>query len=45
MRHGFAWLTPYFGPYVASLAFAIAFVAFWWLAMLVLDRRRIYSTI
>ncbi len=30
-QHGFAgWMTPRFGPYVPSLAFALAFVALWW---------------
>jgi len=39
---GFAWMTPYVGPYVPSLAFAIAFVALWWMVVSVLDRRKIY---
>jgi predicted acyltransferase len=43
--NGFAWMTFYFGPFVPSLAFAIAFVAFWWLVAVVLDRRRIYFKI
>lgn len=30
-QHGFAgWMTPRFGPYLPSLAFALAFVALWW---------------
>ena len=29
-RHGFAWMTPYTGPWLPSLAFALAFVALWW---------------
>ncbi|HJW07923.1 MAG TPA: DUF5009 domain-containing protein, partial [Rhodanobacter sp.] len=42
-RHGFAdWLTPRFGPYIPSLAFALAFVALWWLIVWAMDRRRIY---
>jgi predicted acyltransferase len=42
-RHGFAsWITPLAGPYVASLAWAIAFVALWWGIVYVMDRRRIY---
>lgn len=45
-RHGFAdWMTPRFGPYVPSLAFALAFVAIWWLVVRVLDARRIYFKI
>lgn len=39
-RAGFAdWMTPRFGPYLPSLAFAVAFVAFWWLVARALDRR------
>jgi predicted acyltransferase len=38
---GFAWMTPYTGPYVPSTAFAVAYVMFWWLVVLVLDRRGI----
>jgi predicted acyltransferase len=34
-----SWITPNFGPYVASLAFAIVFVLFWWLVMWWMDRR------
>lgn len=42
-ERGFAgWLTPLAGPYVASLAWAIAFVAFWWVIVWAMDRRRIY---
>lgn len=45
-RHGFAdWMTPRFGPYVPSLAYALAFVAFWWVVMRVLDARRVYVKI
>ena len=36
------WITPLAGPFVASLAYAIAFVALWWLIVYALDRRRIY---
>jgi predicted acyltransferase len=39
-RTGFAgWMTPRFGPYLPSLLFAVAFVAFWWVVMRGLDRR------
>ncbi|GAA0247005.1 acyltransferase family protein [Rhodanobacter caeni] len=42
-QHLFAdWMTPRFGPYVPSLAFAIAFVTVWWLIVWAMDRRRIY---
>ena len=42
-EHGFAgWMTPLFGPYVPSVAYGLVFVAFWWLVVLWLDRRRIY---
>lgn len=41
--YGFArWMTPHFGPYVPSLAFALAFTAFWWLIAWGLDRRALY---
>ena len=37
---GFAgWMTPRFGPYLPSLAFALAFVGFWWLVVRWMDRR------
>jgi predicted acyltransferase len=36
------WMTPRFGPYVPSLAFAVVFVAFWWLVVWAMDRRSIY---
>lgn len=39
------WMTPLFGPYVPSLAFALSFVLVWWLAMRWLDLRRIYFKI
>ena len=38
-RHGFAWLTPWFSPEGASLAYALAFTAFWWVLMRILARR------
>ncbi|RCS28656.1 DUF1624 domain-containing protein [Rhodanobacter denitrificans] len=42
-QHLFAgWMTPRFGPYVASLAFAVVFVALWWLIVWAMDRRRVY---
>lgn len=45
-RHVFAdWMTPRFGPYVPSLAFALAFVALWWGVVKWLDLRRIYFKI
>lgn len=45
-RHGFAdWMTPRFGPYLPSLAFALAFVALWWAVVKLLDARRIYFKI
>lgn len=36
------WMTPRLGPYLPSLAFAVVFVALWWLIVYALDRRRIY---
>jgi predicted acyltransferase len=45
-RHAFAdWMTPRFGPYLPSLAFALAFVALWWGVVRWLDARRIYFKI
>lgn len=42
-QHLFAgWMTPRFGPCIPSLAFAVVFVAVWWLIVLALDRRHIY---
>lgn len=39
-RIGFAdWMTPRFGPYLPSLAFALAFVALWWGIVHWMDRR------
>jgi predicted acyltransferase len=37
-----AWTQWHFDPRLASLAYAIAFVALWWLIVLFMDRRRIY---
>lgn len=45
-RDGFAdWMTPRFGPYVPSLAYALCFVGLWWIVMRVLDARRVYFKI
>lgn len=42
-RNVFAgWMAPRFGPYVPSLAYAVAFVAVWWLIVWAMDRRRIH---
>jgi predicted acyltransferase len=42
-QHLFAsWITPSAGPYIASLSWAIVFVAVWWLIVYMMDRRRIY---
>jgi len=42
-QHLFAgWITPLAGPYVASLAFAVVFVALWWMIVYAMDRRKIY---
>lgn len=42
-EQGFArWIAPWGGEELASLAFAIAFVAFWWAIVWWMDRRRIY---
>ena len=39
-RTGFTdWMTPLTGPYVPSLAFALTFVALWWLVVWWMDRR------
>ncbi|MEO8365293.1 MAG: heparan-alpha-glucosaminide N-acetyltransferase domain-containing protein [Pseudoxanthomonas sp.] len=39
-RLGFSnWMTPHFGPYLPSLAFALAFVGFWWVVVRGMDRR------
>ncbi len=39
------FITPRAGPYVASLAFAVLFVAFWWIIVWIMDRRRWYLKI
>lgn len=45
-RHAFAdWMTPRFGPYLPSLAYALCFVAVWWIVVRVLDARRVYFKI
>ncbi len=36
------WMTPRFGLYAASLAWALAFTGFWWFVAWGLDRRRVY---
>ncbi|GAB3040301.1 heparan-alpha-glucosaminide N-acetyltransferase domain-containing protein [Oleiagrimonas citrea] len=42
-RYGFAdWIAPLAGPRMASLAFAVAFTALWWLIVWTMDRRRLY---
>lgn len=42
-RVGFSgWMTPRFGPYLPSLAFALAFVALWWGVVRWMDRRQWY---
>jgi predicted acyltransferase len=42
-QNGFAdWMTPRFGPYAPSLAFALAFVGVWWLVVWAMDRRGWY---
>lgn len=45
-QRGFAdWMTPRFGAYVPSLAFALAFVGVWWLVVWGLDRRGWYMKV
>lgn len=42
-QHAFAsWITPLAGPYVASLAYALAFVAVWWVVVYAMDRKQVY---
>lgn len=36
------WISPLAGPNVASLAFAIVFVAVWWVIVYAMDRKKIY---
>jgi predicted acyltransferase len=38
----FGWMTPIAGPYVPSLAYAVAFVAVFGIAVVWLDRRKLY---
>jgi predicted acyltransferase len=38
----FEWMTPPFAPQLPSLAYALTFVGVWWIACVVLDRRRIH---
>ncbi|RDZ26931.1 acyltransferase family protein [Lysobacter silvisoli] len=45
-RHAYAdWMTPRYGPYLPSLAYALAFVALWWAVVRLLDARRIHIKI
>jgi len=37
-----AWTQWHFDPRIASLAYAVAFVLFWWLIVWAMDKRRIY---
>ena len=37
-----AWMTPAFGPYVPSAAWAVAFTAIWWALAAWADRRKVY---
>jgi len=42
-EQGFAgWMAPRWGPYLPSLAYALAFVAVWWAVAWWMDRRRWY---
>ena len=42
-QHALAgWMTPLFGPWVPSLAFALLFVAVWWIIVYAMDRKRIH---
>lgn len=42
-QHAFAsWITPLAGPYIASLAYALAFVALWWVVVYAMDRKQVY---
>jgi predicted acyltransferase len=36
------WISSLAGPYIASLAYAVAFVALWWLIVWALDRQKWY---
>ncbi|WP_430392433.1 acyltransferase family protein [Dyella sp. 20L07] len=45
-EHAFAsWITPMASPYAASVAYAAAFVAVWWMIVCLMDRRRLYITL
>jgi predicted acyltransferase len=45
-QHGFSdWMAPRFGPYLPSLAYALAFVALWWGIVRWLDARKLYFKI
>lgn len=42
-QHGLAdWMTPWTGPWLPSLTWALLFVALWWLIVLAMDRSRCY---
>lgn len=42
-QHAFAsWITPLAGPYIASLAYGLAFVAVWWMVVYAMDRKQVY---
>ncbi|MET0540744.1 MAG: heparan-alpha-glucosaminide N-acetyltransferase domain-containing protein [Variovorax sp.] len=41
-RVAFEWMLPLTGPYVPSLAYAVAFVSVWWVVVVWLDRRKLY---
>jgi predicted acyltransferase len=43
-QHVFAgWITPLAGPYIASLAYAVVFVAIWWVIVWMMDRNKWYA--
>ncbi|HEX3141456.1 MAG TPA: DUF5009 domain-containing protein, partial [Rhizobacter sp.] len=44
-RVAFEWMLPITGPYVPSLAYALAFVSVWWGVVAWLDRRKLYFKI
>ncbi|MFT3755419.1 MAG: heparan-alpha-glucosaminide N-acetyltransferase domain-containing protein [Pseudoxanthomonas sp.] len=45
-RIGYAgWMTPRFGPYLPSLAFALSYVLLWWCVVYVMDKRGWYLKI
>jgi predicted acyltransferase len=37
------WITPLAGPYIASLAYAVVFVAIWWVIVWMMDRNKWYA--